>query len=439
MKLTPEKSKTFSFFHSWLIWACAAFFYCYEFMLRVSPGVMTNDLMRDFHVGGYALGILAGLYYDTYATLQIPGGVLMDYFKPRRVITIAALITASGCLLFSSAESLPTACIGRALIGIGSATGLLGCIKLGTLWFPTHKLPFIVGMSFFLGTMGGAMAGFPLAHLIEHVGGWRHAMGLLSFIGFFASFLAFCFIRDKPPAALEKAILESHGDKERHLPPTKIFVSIRKVMRNPQSWLIALYGFLSYVPLASFTDLWGTPFFAAVYHLDTATAAMVNSSLYIGFGVTAPFFPLLCKIFKAYRPVIFLSAIVPMFFFAAIVYFPVYPPWLLMGLLFVSGAFLSGQCIAFAMTCALNPLSASGTAAGFHNMVCMLSGVTISPLIGWILDHTWKGGWRDKVHLFTHFEYSCALSSVVFSLFLACCIVFFIEERYTSGGNLPVQ
>lgn len=425
-----QEKISLSFSRSWIIWGCAAFFYCYQFILRVSPGVMADDLMESFQVDAYSLGILTSLYGWAYSSLQIPAGTLMDYFKPRRILTMGAVLAGGGTLLFSSADSLTWACVGRALIGVGSAMGFLSCLKLGTLWFSAHKMPFVIGMTIFLGTMGGAAAGLPLTWLIIHLGGWRPAMWVLAFVGFGLAVLVLFVVRDKPPAALEKAILKSHGDKGADMPQDKILDALREVIRKPQSWLIALYGFCMYVPLAGFADLWGTPFFVDVYHLDKETAAFANSCIYFGMAIASPFAPLLCKVFKAYRPVIFISGLVPLILLSALFYFPVYPPWMVMTLLFVSGAFLSGQFLAFALTCALNPLSASGTASGFHNMLCMLSAITIPSLIGWLLDFFWQGAWSDQVHLFTHFEYSFALTSITFSLLCACMSVFFIKEQY---------
>jgi len=110
------KKQKISFKKSWLIWGVAALFYCYQFMLRVSPGVMTEDLMLSFQVDACALGTLTGFYYYTYSAMQIPLGSLMDYFKPRRTLAFAAVLCSCGVLLFSSADSLLTAAFGRALI-----------------------------------------------------------------------------------------------------------------------------------------------------------------------------------------------------------------------------------------------------------------------------------------------------------------------------------
>lgn len=430
-----QEKRAISFKKSWLIWGCAALFYCYQFMLRVSPNVMADDLMISFQVDACMLGILAGFYYNTYSALQIPGGSLMDYFKPRRVLTFASIICSIGTLLFSMADSIYVAGFGRALIGVGSAMGFLSCLKIGTLWFPSHKLSLIIGLTVFLGTIGGISAGYPLAWLVE-VYGWRHAMWLVAFIGFSLAVLAWSVIRDTPPDDLEREILQSHGDTEIHLPKVGLLTSIIAVARKPQSWLIALYGGLMYVPLSGFTDLWGTPYLMTAYQLDKPMAATVNSAVLVGLGLGSPLFSFLCNFLKAYKSTVFISAFGSFFFFSIIFYLPGFPLWALVGCLFCAGFFLSGQFLAFAMTCALNPLSASGTAGGFQNMICMLSGVLFMPLIGKLLDYTWSGGYVNGARFYTHAEYTFALSSITACLALACFVIFLIEEKYPKEENL---
>jgi sugar phosphate permease len=415
-------------YKSWLIWGCAALFYCYQFMLRVSPGVMAKDLMASFNVDACALGTIVGFYYYTYAALQIPVGTLMDRFKPRRMLTFAAILCSFGTLIFSYADSLYIAAFGRALIGAGSAFAFLSCLKLGTLWFPSQKLPFVVGMTLLLGTLGGA-AGYPIGWLVQ-VSGWRHALWLIAFAGFVLALLGWSVIRDKAPKSLEEAILKSHGDENDHAFEGGIFKNIREVIVKPQSWFIAFYGFLMFIPLSGFADLWGPPFLMSAYQLDEANAGAVISAMYIGIGLGAPLFPFLCEQMKAYKPPVFISALGAFVFLSAAFYIPHLPFWALVSFLFLAGFFLGGQFLGFSMTCSLNPLSASATAGGFHNMLCMLSGVVFQPFIGWLLDYSWKEGYINGIRNYTASDYKFALSSISLSLIFACVIVLFIEEKY---------
>lgn len=424
-----QSSESVSFAKSWLVWACAALFFCYQFIMRVSPGVMANDLMASFKIDACTLGFISGFYYYAYSSFQVPGGALLDKFKPRRVITIAILVCSLGTLLFSMAESIYIAALGRALIGGGSALGFLGCFKISSLWFPAHRLPIIVGFTLTAGTIGATTAGYPLAWLLD-IYGWRHTLGLFSFLGFVLTAIAWLIIRDTPPPALEKEVLKSHGDSHRHVPTGTLLGSVKEVLRKPQSWLIAFYGFLMYIPLSAFTDIWGPPFLMAQYNLDKTTAGTINSAIYIGLGIGSPAFSFLCNKLKAYKPAVFISAFASLVLFSIVFYMPLMPLWLLTSCLILAGFALGGQFLAFSMASAINPLSATGTAGGFQNMICMLSGVLFQPLLGWMLDYSWKGDFVNGVRAYTASEYIFAFTPIVIALVLACLVIIPIEEKY---------
>ena len=79
-KSSPQKNSRTSSLKPWIVWGLGCLFYFYEFLLQVSPSVMSNELMRDFAITGHTLGILTGIYFYSYAAMQLPGGLLMDYF-----------------------------------------------------------------------------------------------------------------------------------------------------------------------------------------------------------------------------------------------------------------------------------------------------------------------------------------------------------------------
>ena len=185
-----------------------------------------------------------------------------------------------------------------------------------------------------------------------------------------------------------------------------------------------------YVPLSGFADLWGPPFFKDVYNFDKDTAGWISTVIYIGLGLGAPIFPFFCNKLKAYKPTVFISAFGSLIFLSAIIYLPILPFWLLITFLLLTGFFLAGQFLAFPMTCALNPLSASATAGGFQNMISMFSGLLFQPLIGFLLDLSWKGGFENGIRYYTASEYTFSLSSIIVFLIAACLIVIPIQEKY---------
>lgn len=429
MNSPSNHQKTISFAKGWLIWGCAALFYCYQFIMRVSPNIMADDLMAAFHIDACTLGIVSGFYYYTYSGFQIPGGTLLDKFKPRRVLAVAIILCSSGTLLFSFAESIYVASFSRAIIGAGSALGFISCFKIGSLWFPAHRLSLIVGLTLTLGTLGAVSAGYPLAWLLS-IYGWRHSLFLLACAGIVLAIISWIVVKDTPPKELKAEVLKSHGGADAHTYPSSLLGNIIEVIRKPQSWLIAFYGFLMYIPLSGVSDMWGPTFLISAYGVDKMTAGFINSALYIGLGIGSPFFSYLCNFLKSYKLTILISALGALLMLSAVYYIPGMPLWLLTTCLFLAGFSLGGQFLAFSMAGAINPLSAAGTAAGFQNMICMLSGVLFQPFLGWLLDLSWKGNLLNGIRVYTASEYTFAFTPIIVCLFLACLCIIPIKEKY---------
>ena len=86
----------------WLIWGCAAFFYLYQFIIRSSPSIMADDIMRDLSIQACAYGELASFFYYGYVMMQVPAGLLLDRVGVRNPLTIAALCLMIGAFMFAS-------------------------------------------------------------------------------------------------------------------------------------------------------------------------------------------------------------------------------------------------------------------------------------------------------------------------------------------------
>ena len=124
---------------AWIIWATAAFFYFYEMLLRVSPGVMTQELMETFYVSSTSLGLLSSFYYYSYNVLQLPCGIIVDRMGPRAIITASCFLCAIGAGLFYSTDSLAVAKAARFIMGMGSACAFISTLKLTAAWFPVSQ------------------------------------------------------------------------------------------------------------------------------------------------------------------------------------------------------------------------------------------------------------------------------------------------------------
>src|SRR5947209_425743 len=134
---------------SWSIWGIAALFYLAGFYHRVSPAVMTAELMRDFGIGAASLGNLSAFYFYFYVAMQIPIGALTNSWGPRKLLVCGAVSAAIGQFLFGSTSSFALACAGRAIIGGSTAVGWLVILRLAAHWFPQKRFALLSGMGLF--------------------------------------------------------------------------------------------------------------------------------------------------------------------------------------------------------------------------------------------------------------------------------------------------
>lgn len=141
-----SNSKILGIPRGWVAVSCGALFYCYQFALRVSPNVMHNELMHDFAINATAFGTMIAFYSWSYAGVQIPLGIALDRLGPGILLTWASLICALSCFIFSISTSAYVASFALFLMGLGSAGGFLGSIKLGTVWFPPSHLARVIAL-----------------------------------------------------------------------------------------------------------------------------------------------------------------------------------------------------------------------------------------------------------------------------------------------------
>ena len=152
---------------AWLIWLMAALFYCYGFFQRVAPSVMVSELMRDFAVGGAVMGTLSAFYFYAYAGLQVPIGVMIDRFGPKRMLIAAGVLCAAGSVSFALAPGIGPAYVGRALIGAGAGCTWVSALKLAGNWFPAARFGMLTGMTLAFGMAGAVGGQAPLALAVE--------------------------------------------------------------------------------------------------------------------------------------------------------------------------------------------------------------------------------------------------------------------------------
>jgi MFS family permease len=404
----------------WMIWVLACMFYFYENLLQVSPSVIGTELMRDFSVTSQTLGVLSGIYFYSYAFMQLPGGMMMDYFGPQRLLSLAALICGLSTIAFGLTESFFTACIARLMIGFGSAFAAVGCMKIASCWFAPQRFPILTGFMITLGMIGAIGGEAPLALLIEHFG-WRHSMLIMGSIGVVLAVVIRLFAEDAPESRMQ------HARKDDEAP---LMQSLLTLMKNHQLWLIALYGGLMYLSTPVFCGLWGVPFLMNKMHLAKTEAANYVSLVFVGWAVAGPLWGVFSNRIGLRKPPLYIGSVATLLISITFIFAPMPFSFIMPVLLFLFGFFSAAFLPAFTVAIELCNRRYAATGLSFMNMMNMIGIALAQPIIGFILDKMWAGQILDKVRVYPLEAYTVSLTILPVCIFISLIILPFIKETH---------
>ena len=406
----------------WVVWGLGCLFYFYECLLQVSPSVMSSELMRDFAVTSQTLGILSGIYFYSYAVMQLPGGVMMDYFGPQRLLTVATTICAISTISFGLTDNFFMACVARLMIGFGSAFAAVGAMKLAVNWFPAERFALLTGMMVTIGMLGAIGGEAPLALLIDNYG-WRHSMVIMGSIGLILAVLIFTVAKDVP-----KNARITHPAPSEHDEP--LVSSLVMLLKNKQLWLVACYGGLMYMATPIFCGLWGVPFLMFKMHLAKATAANYISLVFVGWAIASPLWGIFSNRIGRRKTSMYIGSIGALISCTIFIYAPIQSAWIMEFFLFTFGLFSAGFLPAFAVAKELCSQRYVATGLSFMNMMNMVGIAVGQPLIGYILDKFWQGEIIDKVRVYPLEAYHIGLAILPIGMLISLLILPRLRETY---------
>jgi len=415
-------NKKFTYLLPSVMWLLSVLLFAYQYLLQVSPGVMTQDLMRDFNVNATALGSLAGCYFYPYALMQIPSGLALDHYGAQRpLLPIAAFICALGCFLFAATSLFALTVIGRLLIGASGAFAFVGGLYIAETRLPSRLFAFLAGTAVTIGMVGASCGQAPLA-LVINVLSWRNTMFLLSGIGLLLAAAMWLVMRHTP-----KIQPISHNTS---VPlHSSILSSLKNVINNRQIWLLAIYGGLMFMPFSVFGALWGTPFLMHKYHITNAAAGSMVTMLFLGLAVGSPFCGWFSDQIKRRKIVMVISACGGLISILGIIYLPL-PTYATSSLLFVYSFCAGGSLVCFPAVKESNHTNNTGAAMGFTNALNMVGSAVMQPIVGAILDWQWNGVIKDGVRVYTLVNFEIALILLPICIALAILFSLLTKETY---------
>lgn len=352
---------------AWTLWAIASFFYAYQYILRVMPSIMLEDIMQQFHVPATSFGQFSGIYYIGYALMHIPVGLFLDRFGPKKVMPICILLTVVGLLplLFSTQFIYPL--LGRACIGIGSSAAILGVFKIIRMLFKEKLFTRMLSFSVMIGLIGAIYGGAPASYLSTKMG-YHAVIQIFALIGVVLAIVTYVVV-----PSMQSPF------------KTSIFSDVQEVLSNRKVIGTCLCTGLMVGPLEGFADVWGPTFFKYVYGWEGNVAASVSSMTFVGMCFGSPVLNYIAEKVKSLLLTIIGAGICMMSVFSFMLIYSMTSTMLTMPFLIV-GMCCAYQILAIYKASTYVRPEVAGFTTACANMIIMLFGYGFHALIGKIID-----------------------------------------------------
>ena len=223
-------------------------------------GVLAPELAAELTLTPKMLGLIASAFFLSYAAFQIPTGLMLDRFGPRRTVTGMFLLTVGGTVLFALAPSGPVLLIARLLMGAGCAGIFAGGIMIIARFYAAERFTSVGGTWNSFAMLGTFLATVPLAGLVA-VAGWRASFIVIALLAAAIVVLTGWSVRDRPAGSGQLATsdsVENLGD---------ILAGLRAVLRTPGILGIASGG-IALSAGNTILGIWGGPYLNDVHGLD---------------------------------------------------------------------------------------------------------------------------------------------------------------------------
>lgn len=224
--------------------------YFMSYLLRAVNAVVAPDLVRDIGLSPGQLGLLTAAYLGAFALFQLPLGVLLDRYGPRKVQAGLLSIAAMGCLAFAWAPGFISLFAARAVIGLGFSAGLMASYKSSATWVPIERRSLANTAIMSVGALGVVVATEPTEYLVSLIG-WRNVFTVFACVIFAAA--AFILIA----APREDTINEP-------APFRAQFAQLTAIMKRPLFWRVAPLVALTSGVQIGIQTLWAGPWFRDV-------------------------------------------------------------------------------------------------------------------------------------------------------------------------------
>lgn len=348
---------------------------------RTAPGLITDEIMRDFHVSAATIGLLASMQFLIYTGLQIPMGILADRFGPNYFLVVGAALTGLGTIMYSVGTHEIVLFLARTLIGIGDATIWVNMMLILGQWFSTREFVRLVGFAGMTGSLGFLLATVPFSAWILLLG-WRGAFFSTGVVLCLCGLLLYFILVLRPKKIFtDEPIVEEGVVKE------KTLALLKRIVSSKQAWALFFCHFGVVGAYVGFIGSWAVPYGMNVYGMTRSDASELIMIGLIGALIGAPLTSWISSRFETIKkPYIIVQSVI-LLCWCCFLFYNGHPPfWGLVVLFFIIGYGYGASALTFALVRQSFPISESGIVSGFANTGGFLSAVLLPFFFGLILD-----------------------------------------------------
>ncbi|MFD8706286.1 nitrate/nitrite transporter [Kitasatospora sp. NPDC059648] len=409
---------------AWAAWSIGVSVYVLAVIHRTSLGVAGLDAAERFGIGASALSTFSILQVLVYAAMQVPVGLLVDRFGPRRVLLLGVLLLSTGQLAFAFSSSFAPALASRAVLGCGDAMTFISVLRIAARWFPAAKNPFVAQLTGLAGMGGNLVTTVVLAQAL-HNEGWTPTFTAIALLGVAVFALVALFLKNGPAVAV------------RPVDPPAVRPKVRRQVldcwREPGTRLGLWVHFTTQFPGNAFGLLWGMPYLVEARGMSRGEAGglltlLVLSNMSFGFL----FGRLLSRSARARMPIVLTVIITTGLGWALVLAWPGgHPPmWLLVGIILVMGSNGPASLVGLDYARTRNPAERLGTASGIVNMGGFIGTMITLFGIGVLLDALSPAG--AEAHSATAFRWAFCWQYV--PLAVGTAMILRLRRRVVASG-----
>ncbi|UVW28313.1 nitrate/nitrite transporter [Massilia sp. H6] len=174
--IAPRLSGVAVFFYVFLPFALGHYL---SSLLRNVNAVLASHLVGALALTPGQLGLLTSAFFLAFALVQLPVGIALDRYGPRRVQLAMMLVGALGALLFARGHDFAQLMLARAVMGLGLGGCFMAAVKAISTWIAPSRLPSVHGYLIAVGGLGAASATMPVRLALDYTD-WRGLFVMLA-------------------------------------------------------------------------------------------------------------------------------------------------------------------------------------------------------------------------------------------------------------------